>query len=95
MSNRLTLTGDAAGECQWAEARRGVVRFGRTVRGSSPRDPLQDREIATFSVLDLEMMLDMARASRREVDQSLDEALHFHEQRAAIIRVRKGEARYG
>jgi len=45
--------------------------------------------------LDLEMMLNMARASRREVDQSLDEALHFHEQRAAIIRVRKGVARYG
>lgn len=89
MSNRLTLTGDPSGECQWAEARRGVIRFGRTTRTSSMRDPLQDREIATFSVVDLETMLGMARASRREVERSLDAALEYHKAQVATIEARK------
>jgi len=89
MSTRLTLTGDPAGECQWAEASRGVIRFGRTVRTSSMRDPLQDRQIATFSVTDLEMMLDMARASKREVERSLDAALEWHRAQVAVIEARR------
>lgn len=89
MSNRLVLTGDPASECQWAEATRGAIRFGRTVRTSSTRDPLQDREIATFSVTDLETMLDMARASRREVERSLDEALQYHGAQVALIQGRR------
>ena len=91
MSNRLTLTGDAAGECQWVEARRGVIRFGRTVRTSSTRDPLQDREIATFSVTDLETMLDMARASKREVARSMAAALEYHKAQVADIEGRRTE----
>ena len=89
MSNRLTLTGDASGECQWAEARRGVIRFGRTTRTSSPRDPLQDREIATFTVTDLETMLDMARASRSVEEGSLAAVLEWHKAQVATIQARR------
>ena len=89
MSNRLTLTGDPAAECQWAEARRGAILFGRTVRTSSTRDPLQDRQIATFSVTDLETMLDMARASRSVEEGSLAAALEWYKAQVAIIQERK------
>ena len=89
MSNRLTLTGDPSGECQWAEARRGVIRFGRTVRGGSLSKPLQDREIAEFSIADLSLMIEMARASRREVARSMAAALEYHKAQVATIQARK------
>ena len=93
MNSRLTLTGDPAGECQWAEAKRGVILFGRTVRTSSTRDPLQDRLFATFSVTDLEMMLDMARASRRVEEGSLAAAVEWHKAQVAVIEARRLETR--